>query len=437
MPFAVDLFCGAGGMSEGLIRAGFDILFSNDISSEAGETYVARHTQLGYAQGTDTFFYLGDIHQVTGNFVWDTIKKLKRFENGGLPKTIDAIFGGPPCQGFSKAGRREKNDPRNFLFREYLRVISEIKPTYVVMENVMGFLDTKLTKYISGFDNESYKGNKCKAPYILKTELEKIGYLVLPKRVLFAEKFGVPQKRHRVIFIAYLKGHKRPRYPSPKRSKFVTLQEAIGDLSIFGASPSKYESDSKRGRTPNKFGKTIEVIDEKNTDVSNHNQVIAERFQLYRNGEDTKTLRERLKTNGIDLSPMPNLLSFCAKCLGKSLEETKATFRDDLPIDNKKMNVLLTKKNLRKKLDPNQPSMTVMTIPDDYISPFGNRTLSVRECARLQSFDDSFEFLGGRTTGGSRRKKEVPQYSQVGNAVPPLLSFAVAKSLARTINRDK
>jgi DNA (cytosine-5)-methyltransferase 1 len=437
MPYAVDLFCGAGGMSEGLLRAGFDILFSNDISPEAGKTYQARHEQLGYKQGVDTYFYLGDIHGVTGDFVWNKIKSLERFKTEPCPEKIDAIFGGPPCQGFSKAGKRKKNDPRNFLFREYLRVISELKPTYVVMENVTGFLDTELTEYISGFDSEHYTKNRCLAPFILKKELNKIGYSVLPKKVLHAEKFGVPQKRHRVIFIAYREGHKKPRYPYPEKTQPVTLEEAISDLSKSGVTElTNYQKASVSGRTPTKSGDPIAAEKEQNTETSKHNEVISERFDLYDNGEDTKTLRERLTKNGLDLSNKQSLLKYCSEQLGKSVEETKRIFSTP-PLTKGALDALLTKKNLRRKLDPAEPSLTIMTIPDDYICPFGNRTLSVRECARLQSFDDSFVFLGGRTTGGPRRKKEVPQYSQVGNAVPPLLSFAIGKTIIKAISQDK
>ena len=93
------------------------------------------------------------------------------------------------------------------------------------------------------------------------------------------------------------------------------------------------------------------------------------------------------------------------------------------------LNAILSKKNIRIRLDKESPSRTIVTLADDYISPFENRTFSVREMARLQSFDDSFVFLGKRTTGGQRRKIEVPQYTQVGNAVPPLLAKAIALSI--------
>ena len=95
--------------------------------------------------------------------------------------------------------------------------------------------------------------------------------------------------------------------------------------------------------------------------------------------------------------------------------------------------MLLTKKNIRQRFNENAPSATVVTIADDYISPWESRTFSVREMARCQSFDDSFEFLGKRTTGGLLRRVEVPQYTQVGNAVPPLLARAIALEIMKVL----
>ena len=101
---------------------------------------------------------------------------------------------------------------------------------------------------------------------------------------------------------------------------------------------------------------------------------------------------------------------------------------DDMAID-----ILLTKKNVRQRWDSKKPSSTVVSIADDYISPWEARTFSVREMARCQSFDDSFEFLGKRTTGGLKRRVEIPQYTQVGNAVPPLLAKAVALEIIKVL----
>ena len=97
---------------------------------------------------------------------------------------------------------------------------------------------------------------------------------------------------------------------------------------------------------------------------------------------------------------------------------------------------IFTKKSIRVRLDQNSVSPTMVTLPDDYIHPFFNRVLTVREMARLQSFDDSFEFLGKRTTGGDKRAKETPQFTQVGNAVPPLLAKAIAEQVMIALNND-
>lgn len=140
MPYAIDLFCGAGGCSEGLIQAGFHILFSSDISDMVEVTYTNRHRQLGLIQGENTWFERADIRDLTGKDIWKHIMGLEILKGKEMPQ-IDLMIGGPSCQGFSRAGRRDKSDPRNTLFGEYVRVIKEVKPKYIVLENVEGFID--------------------------------------------------------------------------------------------------------------------------------------------------------------------------------------------------------------------------------------------------------------------------------------------------------
>lgn len=135
MAYAIDLFCGAGGCSEGLIQAGFHILFSSDISDMVEVTYKHRHEQLGLIQGKNTWFERSDIKDLTGKIIEDRIAALEIFKNAPVPE-IDLMIGGPSCQGFSRAGRRDKSDPRNMLFGEYVRVINEVHPKYIVLENV-------------------------------------------------------------------------------------------------------------------------------------------------------------------------------------------------------------------------------------------------------------------------------------------------------------
>lgn len=436
--YAIDLFCGAGGMSEGLIQAGFHILFSNDLSPDVQKTYMHRHEQLGLYQGENTYFHRGDIREITGKYICDTIKELKMFRDGteAVPAKIDAIFGGPPCQGFSRAGKRKVDDPRNLLFREYLRVINEIKPRYVVMENVQGFNDTKFYGFV-GTTGRIYE-DETTAPQILLNEFNLIGYNVLEPQVLDASDFGVPQRRKRAIFIAYLEGEVPPRYPTPicTDETRLTVADAISDLALSQADEvlTQYQLESRQGRTPTTEGKPISREGAQlNTELSKHQALIAERFTLFQEGEDGSAVRRRIISDGIDLTGKVHLLAHCSEKTGMTAEELVANFKKG-KVTEETLDYLLTKKTIRTRLCRNKPSLTVVTLPDDYISPFENRTFSVREMARLQSFDDSFEFLSKRTTGGPRRKLEVPQYTQVGNAVPPLLAKAIASGIIKALN---
>lgn len=466
-PLAIDLFCGAGGMSEGIIQAGFHIVFSSDKSEEASLTYKNRHEELGLQHNYNTFFETNDIANLTGQLIKDKIYSLPIFNNIAKPE-IKAIFGGPPCQGFSRAGLRKKDDPRNFLFKEYIRVISEIMPDYVVMENVVGLLDTKLDNFIS-VDKELYPDNY-NITNILENEFKKLGYIIKSNEnpeqkinfknlILDASEFGVPQKRERMIIIAHKKGIIPPKDISNyKISKRVSVEEAIADLIINSKLRKKtlqalenqnkmdFIIDSKSGRT-----KHIEhelPINHtnflpQNYEMASHLPHISERFSLFNEGETTKHLKERLKKEGVkSLKKIENLIKYTFEEINKNdLYFDIEAFRNDLKnlhkLTQEKQEIILvvflSKKNLRTKLDRQQPCRTVVTLPDDFISPFEDRIFSVRELARIQSFDDSFVFLGKRTTGGQRRKFETPQYTQVGNAVPPLLAKAVAKSIIDVI----
>lgn len=470
MRIAVDLFCGAGGMSEGILQAGFHIAFSSDKSSEVALTYKNRHNQLGLIQGENTWFEQMDIRDLTGEFILKKVKNLNMFKKGRQGRAlrnrfkkdnpIDVIFGGPPCQGFSRSGKRDPKDPRNFLFREYLRVIDELKPRYVVMENVEGMLDMRL--YIDGLRGKRYED--IIVPEILKSELNLLGYSTLEPKLMDASDYGVPQSRKRVIFIAYLNGEKKPEFPIPTHigEDKVTVLQAIGDLikdeelrNSINLESTQYQKDSINGRTKCIDGSNLKVNSILNHELSKHTNIVSERFSLYKEGEDANSLRRRIKNEGIDINDKLNLVSYIEKEMEKLAINTNIDISSEvaMTIDevlndkdfiikslsepsciDELIDALLTKKNSRTRLDRNKPSLTVLTIPDDYISPFENRTFTVRELARLQSFDDSFEFLGKRTTGGQRRKEEVPQYTQVGNAVPPLLAKAIALEIKKALD---
>ena len=442
MAYAIDLFCGAGGCSEGLIQAGFDILFSSDISNMVELTYRHRHEQLGLIQGYNTWFEREDIRNLTGERIWNRINHLEWFNNGEreAPAIIDLMIGGPSCQGFSRAGRRDKSDPRNMLFGEYVRVINEVQPRYIVLENVEGFMDMQFMGYV-GITGIEYPDGSV-TPYILRNELKEIGYHTLEPKILNAADYGVPQRRNRAIFIGYKDGEKVPNYPKPLLSndEHLTIKDAIGDLIIdenirncINKRRSRYQIESRNGRTPGADGNPISASRQVScTEMTNMTQIVRERFSLFRQGETGTNLRKRVLAEGIDISGKPALIELCCDKMQMSAEQVVELF-SLAKATNEQADILLTKKNIRQRWNPNQPAATIVSIPDDYISPWEDRTFSVREMARCQSFDDSFEFLGKRTTGGILRRTEVPQYTQVGNAVPPLLAKAIVAEIMNVL----
>ena len=443
MPYAIDLFCGAGGCSEGLIQAGFHILFSSDISDMVELTYRHRHEQLGLVQGHNTWFERADIRNLTGDIIFDRISNLDIFQNEEIPE-IDLMIGGPSCQGFSRAGRRNPNDPRNMLFGEYVRVINEVRPKYIVLENVEGFMDMQFMGYI-GITGVHYPDGSV-TPTILRSELELIGYHTLEPRILNAADYGVPQRRNRVIFIGYRDGENIPNYPEPTTpNNHVSLREAIGDLitnrnirNRVNRRLTEYQVSSRQGRTPHFVtGQPISINGNVTSitcqELPNSSELVTERFDLFNPGETGTNVRRRIIEHGINIANHPNLIELCATSFNMTEQEVIELFRDGEPT-TEQIDVLLTRKNIRSRWDPDQPSATVVSIPDDYISPWEPRTFSVREMARCQSFDDSFEFLGKRTTGGMLRRVEVPQCTQVGNAVPPLLAKAVAEKIMEVLD---
>lgn len=438
MPYAIDLFCGAGGCSEGLIQAGFHILFSSDISDMVEVTYRNRHEQLGLIQGENTWFERADIRNLTGEEIKKHISQLSMFEGKDIPE-IDLMIGGPSCQGFSRAGRRDKSDPRNMLFGEYVRVISEVRPKYIVLENVEGFVDMQFMGY-KGITGIEYPDGSV-TPYILRSELNEIGYDTLEPRILNSADYGVPQRRNRIIFIGYRKGLTPPQYPEPTVSpeNYLTLKDAISDLIVndstrqeIATQLTQYQIDSINGRTPDIHGNPIKATRQNNVELSKQTDIVIERFSLFEEGETGANLKKRVLEQGIDISGKKALIAMCSEKFDMSHDDVVDLFKN-VKATPEQVEVLLTKKNIRQRWASDQPSATIVTIADDYISPWEPRTFSVREMARCQSFDDSFEFLGKRTTGGLRRRVEVPQYTQVGNAVPPLLAKAVALEIKKVL----
>jgi DNA (cytosine-5)-methyltransferase 1 len=193
-PKAVDLFSGAGGLTQGFVDAGYTILFGVEHDEHAARTYSAnfKHPMLNV-----------DICKINAE---------ELVQQYGV---ADVVFGGPPCQGFSMAGKRDNKDPRNSLFMDYLRFVNAFQPTYFVMENVPGILTMKTES------GEFVKD-------ILQSEVQRIGY-TLKFQKLYAPDYGVPQKRKRVIFLGWKNGSVEPQFPIPTHTKetYVPIKDIL------------------------------------------------------------------------------------------------------------------------------------------------------------------------------------------------------------------
>lgn len=389
----IDLFSGCGGFSLGLGKAGWTGLFAVEKDSMAFETF-----KYNLIDGKYNHFNWPSWLPQESTTIQDILENYPK-ELASLKGSVDLIAGGPPCQGFSLAGRRNSSDPRNKLSEEYMNMVKIVSPKYLVLENVRGF-NSKF---------KDAKGEREKLPYsmVVKARLEKLGYHVFTD-YLHSEHYGVPQKRTRFIMIGirsdlfrndinpfqvlaslrldFLNKKNLPNRP-------VNVKSAIGDLET-SRYPLIYHSGS--------ITQGFKQIDYKPP----------RRLNAYQ-----KLMREGLK--GIK----PNSLRI-ARHRPETIEKFKTILElcqpgKGLSDDHKK--IIGTKKQVISVLNPKEPSRTLTTLPDDLLHYSEPRILTVRENARIQSFPDDYIFRGKYTTGGSRRTQECPRYTQVGNAVPPLL----------------
>lgn len=367
---AIDLFAGAGGLSEGFRQAGFSILAANEFDPHAAETFKKTHPEARFLEGPIQNYTAQDFLSAAN---------LKQGE-------LDCLVGGPPCQAFSVYNhQRGTHDERSGLFREYLRIVEGILPRWVVMENVTG-----MTSVEDGWAiKEIVQG------------LKSIGYDQLEYRILNAEEYGVPQERRRLFFIANRVGIPIV-WPTPTRdgitNPFVTVEEAISDLPVID------NGEGSEDGLPYRVAKSAACS-----------------YQQYlRNGAERVLNHVAPKLSDVNLQRMKHIpqggswRSIPVELLPAGMQRAK---RSDH-----------TKRYGR--LHPQGLSSTILTKCDihwgAYIHPHTDRTITVREAARLQSFPDEYVFHGPRTE----------QYRQVGNAVPPLLAKAVAEAIICSIENN-
>lgn len=425
----IDLFAGCGGLSLGLERCGFQLELAVEKSDLAGRTFYynfisknAKDDSLWkqYLSKSIEEQYLSKlIISPVGDIVLNTkiISSLKK-------KNIDLVAGGPPCQGFSMAGKRQKSDPRNQLVWDFLDVVKGIEPKFVIIENVLGI-------------NRAFNKNEPTSFSQIREELKILGYRTQGFEVN-AKNYGVPQNRPRMIILGI-----RNDVVNELSLQNEILENIIKDNDVISTKirPIKskehyvvkdaFDSLGNSGYTNMPTSKYAKKMKDKNLllenqVIRNHSEKITNKFKLigwlYENKYSTRILRDIANNEETSDSLLKNatypIKLFNGMVLAKNSFEFENLIKDSI-----------SKKQSQKFLDINKIAPTVMSSSDDCINPIFYRGLTVREMARLQSFPDNFIFLGKETTGGKLRKFEVPQYTQVGNAVPPLLGEALGKMI--------
>lgn len=352
----LDLFCGAGGFSYGMEKnSKFKTIIALDNDEKAGDTFKKNMP--------NSEVIIGDIteKEIKNNII-ELSKKLK----------INMIIGGPPCQGFSNKGKKlGLNDPRNFLFREYLSFVKELKPEVFVIENVRAILSTS-----DGWFKDQ-----------IVNEIEQIGYKV-EYGVLNAKDFGVPQARERAFFICST--GKEITLPTPIIDEVVTVRDAIEDLAYIDSGQGSFKQEYIT-RTTSDYQENMRRNCKYlyNHKASNHKQVAIDKLKMIPPEKGKEYLPKELH--------------------GK--QQFKSTWG---------------------RLRWGEPSPTIDTRFDAASNgtnnhPFLHRSITPREAARLQSFDDKFIFYGAK----------VHIRKQIGNAVPPLLAKVIADKISGDLDNDE
>lgn len=408
-PKFLDLFSGCGGLSLGLSSAGLKGLFAIE------------RDPMAFASFHENFLSPRDLP--VAKFDWPGwLEKrawpIDEFLETHLPNIVslngkvDVLGGGPPCQGFSFAGKRQANDPRNMLFEKYVEMVQHVKPKLLVLENVPG-MRVAHTRTRGEAAGPSYYE-------MLLDQLGSIGYQVHGE-IVDASRFGVPQRRSRLIVIG-VRADIADRLDGGVARVFAHLEKArLRQLEQFDL-PEQISAAAAISDLLAESAPRIDCTDRKSP--PGYKEV------LYRG---PTTTYQKLMHDGCD-GPMDSMR------LARHTDEVRARFKRILDecargvlINQEVRRSLGIKKHRTHPMAACEPAPTITTLPDDILHYAEPRILTVRESARLQSFPDWFRFCGKFTTGGNLRTKECPRYTQVGNAVPPLLGRAIGLALSATL----
>lgn len=401
----VDLFAGCGGLSLGLEQAGFEPLLFSELNMDAAATYTINRPNLNIPN-------YADVNSLND----DEIKQLKeKWKSLGI-YDVDLVCGGPPCQGYSGIGHRrsfslnKEEIPSNHLFKEMVRIIYAIRPKMFLFENVQGLLASRWTK--NGQAGEVFRD-------VLRSLYQIEGYNVR-WQLVYAKDYGIPQNRPRVLVVGVredillaipevkLDSHGLPT-PSAIKDGILPLPtydppnlvDVLGDLVdpnyIDKASTLYYVNDAE-----NEFQRMMRTIP--TGKLLRKGDLLLEQEYSRHSARIVEKYKYMIENNGELLPEM----------------KTKKFAQRVIP----------------KVWGTSGPNITATSLPEDYVHYEQPRGLTVREWARLQTFPDWYQFCGSRTTGGRRRagdpdkgiwERDVPKYTQIGNAVPVMLSRAIGK----------
>ena len=405
-PLFVDVFAGCGGLSLGLKRAGWKGLFAIEKDSFAFDTLS---TNFPSDDGPLSYDWPDSIEKRA----WDIHELLSERQEAlaSLTGKVDLLAGGPPCQGFSHAGRRRPDDPRNKLFEAYLELVKILRPRLVLVENVKGF---KSDFNVS--DPGAIKNFAVALEQGLNTDYD------VASAVIKACDFGVPQMRPRVFIVGALKD---VNVGDQVASFFDDLEGQVSGFLSERQLPSRPTARDAISDLEVSLNGTVPSVDSKGFEAIAYKSPRTSYQKVMRDGHKGAPSDTRLARHRPDIRErFEAIIKACG-------EEGRLSVT--ISAETRKVHGL--KKMAIRVLDPLSCAPTVTSLPDDLLHYSEPRTLTVRENARLQSFPDWFAFKGKYTTGGHLRRTEVPRFTQVANAVPPLLAEQLGLSLFRIARR--
>lgn len=432
----VDLFAGCGGLSLGMENAGFTPVFVNELNGDAMATYLAnRHHEIGGLPFAEQkHLRCHDAHELQGKRLEQMVNDLTALglefptkegaANGDNSGTLDLLTGGPPCQGYSGIGHRrsysvDKQDiPSNQLFQRMAEIIERLRPRSFLFENVKGLLNSRWTR---DGDREIWPDVRDRFKSIK-------GYEVRWSLVRSSD-YGVPQNRPRVLLVGIRED------VANAASSILNLDPEIED-----AVEAKFLPMPSSKKCPDLEVLLGDLVDHDVEEFFETAQYPKGKLMTSKYPEAAKPgpQKELRTSETVDLSAKGAVLT--EQEYSKHSERIVAKFRYMLANDGEIPDEVKTKKFsqrvLKRRWGNAAPNITATSLPDDYVHFSQPRTLTVREWARLQLFPDWYVFKGKRTTGGLRRAgnpregvfdREVPKYTQIGNAVPVGLAEEVGK----------